>query len=78
MNKVQGARYWTGGRQKATFGTRAPTSPALVPQKGSNRNIRAHAFVHSTSVSADGTQEGEIAQEGELVHLVKFRRNIMG
>lgn len=45
---------------------------------GTNRNIQAYAFVHSTSVSADGMQEGEILPEGELVHHVKSRRNIMG
>ena len=45
---------------------------------GSNSNTRARAFVHSTSVSADGTQEGEIVQEGELVYHVKSRRHIMG
>lgn len=45
---------------------------------GSNKNVWAHDFVHSTGVSADGTQEGEIVQQGELVHHVKSKRNITG
>lgn len=44
---------------------------------GSNRNIRAHAFVHGTSAPADSTQEGETVQEGEQVH-VQSRRHVMG
>lgn len=54
--------------------------PCFSATKGldPNRNIRAHALVHSTSISAGGTQEREIVQEGEPVPHVKSRRNAMG
>lgn len=76
VNKVQGV-ILLDRRQAVTESNLWDVSSNIhcfSATKGSGskgRNIRAHASVHSATASADGTQEGEIMQEGELVHHVK-------